>query len=125
MRVAFRFFAVFLLIEMMCLYHCFGTNVHQINYLKESTLRSDIAQVNPIEDTIFNSLELLEGKSSNESSEEDNDDSNHLSHTAAVRLDIITFFSLKNYASFNRLLDFKENRSHLFVLFHSWKYHLA
>jgi len=125
MRFAFRLFSAFLLFEMMCLYHCFGQDVQQVSYPSQSFVHSNAAQVSPSDFSFMDLVEFLEGKDGDESSEEETD--HNLSSVNELNLQdelIIDLFGL-NQTARHRLLNFKKNKSPLFVLFHSWKYHLA
>jgi hypothetical protein len=125
MRLAFRLFSLFLVLEMMCLYHCFGQAAQQVSYPSHSSFHSNAAQVSPSDFSFMDLVEFLEGKDGDESSEEETDH-NLSSANEIILYDelIIDFFGLDQTAR-HRLLNFKQNKSPLFVLFHSWKYHLA
>lgn len=125
MRLAFRLFSAFLLLEMMCLYHCFGQDVQQVSYPSQTNIHSNVDQVSPSEFSLMDLVEFLEGKDGDENSEEDSE--HNLSSANDVQIYTELNYNLPDtdQCSKLRLLNFKENRSPLFVLFHSWKYHIS
>ena len=125
MRLAFRLFSAFLLLEMMCLYHCFGQDVQQDIYASQTNIHSNVDQVSPSEFSLMDLVEFLEGKDGDENSEEDTE------HNLSSANEVQIYSELNNnipdidQRAIHRLLNFKENKSPLFVLFHSWKYHIV
>ena len=125
MRLVFRLFYACLLLEMMCLYHCFGHDVKQINYPTRSSIHTNIDQIGPSEFSYLDWVEFLEGKDSDENSEEDTEHNLSSPGLGIIGLtSSIDLPELEQKAS-RRLLDFKKNKYPLFILFHSWKHHLA
>lgn len=127
MRLAFRLFSTILLLEMMCLYHCFGHQVQHVSYPTPtpSSIHNNVDHVSPSHFSLIDLVEYLEGKDGDENSEEDtvhdfNDDS-----VLRIQSEWITDLLAKDQNATLRLLKFKENRAPLFVLFHSWKYHIS
>lgn len=125
MKVAFRLFSTILLLEMMCLYHYFGHQVQQDSYPTPSSIHNDVDQVSPLEFSLMDLVEYLEGKDGDENSEEDTVHNFNEDGVLRVQSEWITDLSTNDQNATLRLLKFKENRAPLFVLFHSWKYHIS
>ncbi|HMR89272.1 MAG TPA: hypothetical protein PKD51_14020 [Saprospiraceae bacterium] len=125
MRLAFRLFSAFLLLEMMCLYHCFGQDVQQVSYPSQTNIHSNVDQVSPSEFSLMDLIEFLEGKDGDENSEEDTEHNLSSTNEIQIHLEINNEISDIDQNSIHRLLNFKENKYPLFVLFHSWKLHIA
>ena len=124
MRLAFRLFSAFLLLEMICLYHSFGFQIQQVSYPTPSSIHSNVDQVSPSEFSLMDLVEYLEGKDGDENSEEDTVHNFNEDGVLRVQSEWITDLSTNDQNATLRLLKFKENRVPLFVLFHSWKYHI-
>ena len=125
MRLAFRLFSAFLLLEMMCLYHCFGQDVSKVSYVNPSHIYGNIDQVSPSDFSFMDLVEFLEGKDGDESSEEDSHQTDSSDQIYFVSKNFRFKIYPKDEIATHRLLNFKKNKSPLFVLFHSWKYHIV
>ncbi len=123
MRLAFKLFSACLLVEMMCLYHCFGHDAQAVSYATKTTIYN-VDQVGPTGFSFFDLVEFLENKDSDENSEEDTE--HNLSSTSIRCIGSESSIGLTEFDqnATHRLLNFKENKAPLFVLFHSWKYHI-
>lgn len=125
MRLAFRLFFACLLLEMMCLYHCFGPDAQQVSYQSQSSINSNADQISPSEFSLMDLVEFLEGKDGDENSEEDKEHSLSSANEVQIHSEFNNDMPDIDQNATLRLLNFKENKSPLFVLFHSWKYHIA
>ena len=70
-------------------------------------------------------IEFLEVKAGEENSEEDTDQDLTSSYLRGLYSAMNVNIREKDQTAIHRLLKFKKNQAHLFVLFHSWKFHLA
>lgn len=125
MRLAFKLFSACLLLEMMCLYHCFGQDVQQVSYPNQSTIHNSEDQVRPLESSPMDLIEFMEFKAGEENSEEDTDHDLNSSYLRGLYSAMNVNIREKDQTAIHRLLKFKKNQAPLFVLFHSWKFHLA
>lgn len=124
MRLATRLFFVCLLLEIMCLYHCFGNDIQLKNYAKDSSAQSCKSYISSSSFIFFDFLEILKGKDHNENSEEDQDENANIHSVGLISItyliSLIRILGNKVY----RLLYINQTNSQLFILFHTWKYHL-
>ncbi|MBK8624205.1 MAG: hypothetical protein IPN86_01105 [Saprospiraceae bacterium] len=125
MRLAFRLFLAILLLEIMGLYHCFGQDVRQVNYPSPTTIQSNEDQTKPSESSPIDLMEFLEVNIGDENSEDDTVHNFSSDSVVSVQFELIIDQLAKDQNAINRLLNFKEKRAPLFVLFHSWKYHIS
>lgn len=123
MNLVLRFFMLLVLLEMMMVYHCFGSVINRYQDIlsysaQEVLLQSDHNHSAP------DFYEISEIKEANESDEEESD------KQIPPSKGLITF-SIIDFSETNlqiRLQDYKNDvrtsETAFFILYHSWKFHL-
>jgi hypothetical protein len=123
MKLVLRFFVVFVLFEMMMVYHCFGNEANRYpdvhpSFAQEGVIQTDFTRSAP------DFYEIPEVKEANESDEEE------VCKKLLAKSDLIQFncWDFCNKGKNSCLQDFNRqygiSTAPLFILFHRWKFHL-